>query len=205
MTYNLGWVKRFDKRLMKAVASKNSSKIDAKLDYNSALSKTIILSSDSTILKRLIFVLTYFVRSRNFENDLHFSENEDDGPMEKVMHDPELNNEKTQCSNVLSIVNLSSIVNGNKEQEYLGQYESSFPCNYVDEIKSASLNETKETEGKVSFVVGAFPDNSNKHEKRCITKNDDYMKSKNGKDYIEKEEQVLVVSLPKFIRCVNIK
>ena len=190
---------------MKTVASKNSNNIDDKLDNNSALSKTIILSSDSTILKRLIFVLTYFVRPRSFENDLHFSENKKDVPIDKVMHDIHLANEKVQFSNVCSIVNLSSIVDGNKDREYSGQHESSFPYNNVDDLKSSSSNQTMETERKVSFVVGAFQDNSNKHEKRCITKHDDYMKSKNGKDDIEKEEQVLLVSLPKFIRCVNIK
>ena len=190
---------------MKTVASKNSNNIDDKLDNNSALSKTIILSSDSTILKRLIFVLTYFVRSSSFENDLHFSENEENDPMDKVIHDPHLNNEKNQFSNVRSIVNLSSIVDGNKEREYSGQYETSFPCTNADDRKSASLNEIKETEKKVSFVVGAFEDNPNKHEKRCFTKHDNYMKSKNGRNDNEKEEQVLLVSLPKFIWCVNMK
>lgn len=184
---------------MKTVASKNSSKINAKPNNNLPLAKTILLSSDSNILKRLIFVLTYFIRSRNFENELHFSENEQDGSMEQVMHD-HLNNKTIQFSTVSSIVNLSSIVEGNKYQEYSGQFNSSSPCTNVDEIKSDSLNEIKETERKVSFVVGAFQDNSNKHEKVCITKHDNHMKSKNRNDDIEKEEQVLLVSLPKSIR-----
>ena len=63
LTYHLGWVRYFCGEEMKTTSScKLEEATSATVNKTSPGAKTVVMGSDSTIMKRLVFVLSYFIR-----------------------------------------------------------------------------------------------------------------------------------------------
>ena len=193
-------MKKFDKKLLKAVSAKSSVKTDMKANLNMTFSKVILISRDSKILKRLIFIFSHFIRSGNFDDNWPAPKEEEDCQViEESLHDGQRNSKENYG---LSLVNLSSIID-EKEPTPLVHIENRETNKYENLLHGQSnekLPSPSQIERKVSFTVGAAPDKTSQFEATCFTKHPPGSALQNERTEPKNQEYALMVPLPKSLK-----
>ena len=183
-------MRKFDKKLLKAVSAKSSVKTEMKSNLNMTFSKVILISRDSTILKRLIFTISHFIRFGDFE---------DNSLIENSLHDGQRDSKEIHG---LSLLNLCSIIN-EKEPSPLVFIENR-EKNKVENVLNGQSNEKSpspsQIERKVSFTVGAAPDKASQFEARCVTKHAPGSALQNEPSDPKNQEYVLMVPLSNSLK-----
>ena len=195
--------------VVKGAGAKNLFKKDKTLNNNTAFSKTILISRDPNMLKSLIFVLSYFIRSKT---SVHCSASfEKEHGVELTKNDDLVdrrNEKENQCSNVQSLVPLHSLLYGNSG---VGGIRTDGKCPLQNESVDSLINSSNEkllstnrtSEKKVSFIVGAPLDSSSQPKKRDMKTPENKLLSNNANNSQDKTKHVLMCPLPKLLRLVN--
>ena len=208
LTYHLGWVKKFNKMVLKGAGAKSSFQRDNKTNSNPRFSKTILISSDPNMLKSLIFVLSYFIRSGNFDQCSHSLENEQDvASTKRSNHDDHCNEKENRSSNVQSLVPLHSLLHRNSAVDGIitdGKNQNESVGQLDDSLNEKHLSSNRTSEKKVSFIVGAPVDSSSQNYERNMENPENKSISKNVNSTLDKPRHVFLCPFPKSLRLVKL-
>ena len=181
----------------------SNSSVEGKVTsyQNLSFAKTIVIGDNSDILKRIIFVLSYFLCFSNHSTHSHFSNNMND--LSGQTNISRVNENYTNAADDVRIVPLNSILDNNKDVKTFGDIKETLETKNDKPFLACNLDLSmpNHLQKKVSFMVGSSNDIS------IATKHPDNIHNKESPTKVDKSDghnlpRVRIVSVPKSIRLV---